>query len=126
MLEKKEYSLDKREESVISRENLLEERRAFFEQKTAELEKKNLEIEEKKNVLQEKMNNVISYLEKAAHMSEDEAKDELMKKIEEIPGMMLTTGERTKKRKQAKKMFSFVHVWNAFNNSPFPPKRLNR
>ena len=83
MLEKKEYSLDKREESVISRENLLEERRAFFEQKTAELEKKNLEIEEKKNVLQEKMNNVISYLEKAAHMSEDEAKDELMKKIEE-------------------------------------------
>ena len=29
------------------------------------------------------MNNVISYLEKAAHMSEDEAKDELMKKIEE-------------------------------------------
>lgn len=83
MLEKKEYSLDKREESVISRENLLEERRAFFEQKTAELEKKNLEIEEKKNALQEKMNNVISYLEKAAHMSEDEAKDELMKKIEE-------------------------------------------
>ena len=83
MLEKKEYSLDKREESVISRENLLEERRAFFEQKTAELEKKNLEIEEKKNALQEKMNNVISYLEKTAHMSEDEAKDELMKKIEE-------------------------------------------
>ena len=83
MLEKKEYSLDKREESVISRENLLEERRAFFEQKTAELEKKNLEIEEKKNAIQEKMNNVISYLEKAAHMSEDEAKDELMKKIEE-------------------------------------------
>lgn len=82
-LTKKEQVLDKKEETLIARENMLEERRIDIDnQVKANLEKER-ELDDKKVELQNRIDEVVSKLETVSRMSVDEAKDELMKRVEE-------------------------------------------
>lgn len=75
-LEQKEFSLDKREDAIIARESQIDQKRNELEQQLQALALKD------KN-LQEKIDSIIVELQKVANMSLDEARDELMKRVEE-------------------------------------------
>lgn len=82
-LDKKELILDKKEESLISKENILEERRTDLDNQFKIVTDKQNLLDDKKVELQNKINETISQLEKISNMSVEDAKDELMKKVEE-------------------------------------------
>ncbi len=75
-LDQREASLDKREDAIINREEALDK-------KKDELEKQKTAYAEKEKLLQEKIDSVLSEIEKAANMTVEDAKAELMKRVEE-------------------------------------------
>lgn len=82
-LTKKEQVLDKKEETLIARENMLEERRIDIDNQVKSNLEKERQLDDKKIELQNKIDEVVSKLETVSRMSIDEAKDELMKRVEE-------------------------------------------
>ena len=83
ILDKKELVLDKKEESLITKENILEERKIDLDNQFKTVSDKQQLLDDKKVELQNRIDEVLSQLEKVSHMSIDEAKDELMKRVEE-------------------------------------------
>ena len=83
ILDKKELVLDKKEESLITKENILEERKIDLDNQFKTVSDKQQLLDDKKIELQNRIDEVLSQLEKVSHMSIDEAKDELMKRVEE-------------------------------------------
>lgn len=75
-LDQREASLDKREDAIINREETLDK-------KKDELEKQKTAYAEKEKLLQEKIDSVLSEIEKAANMTVEDAKAELMRRVEE-------------------------------------------
>ena len=75
-LDQREASLDKREDAIINREEALDK-------KKDELEKQKTAYAEKEKLLQEKIDSVLSEIEKAANMTVEDAKAELMRRVEE-------------------------------------------
>ena len=75
-LDQREASLDKREDAIINREETLDK-------KKDELEKQKNAYAEKEKLLQEKIDSVLSEIEKAANMTVEDAKAELMRRVEE-------------------------------------------
>lgn len=75
-LDNREAALDKREDAIISREAQIDEKRNEYEQRLQALDVKDKE-------LQSKIDSIIVELQKVANMSLEQAKDELMAKVEE-------------------------------------------
>ena len=75
-LDQREASLDKREDAIISREDALDK-------KKDDLESQQQAVNLKDKKLQEKLDSVMSEIEKIAGLTADEAKEELMKRVEE-------------------------------------------
>ncbi len=82
-LDSREATLDKREDAIIAREGQIEQTRKEYEQKKAECEQKLSELDEKGKLLQEKIDSIIVELQKVANMTIDEARTELMARVEE-------------------------------------------
>lgn len=75
-LENREAALDKREDAIIAREVQIDEKRNEYEQRIQALDVKDKE-------LQEKIDSILIELQKVANMSIEQAKDELMARVEE-------------------------------------------
>lgn len=75
-LDNREAALDKREDAIISREAQIDEKRSEYEQRLQALDVKDKE-------LQSKIDSIIVELQKVANMSLEQAKDELMARVEE-------------------------------------------
>ena len=75
-LDNREAALDKREDAIISREAQIDEKRNEYEQRLQALDVKDKE-------LQSKIDSIIVELQKVANMSLEQAKDELMARVEE-------------------------------------------
>ncbi len=75
-LDARESTLDKREDAIISREAQIDQKRTEYEQKIQALDNKDKE-------LQTKLDSVLGELEKIASMTQDQAKEELMARVEE-------------------------------------------
>ncbi len=75
-LDQREASLDKREDAIINREETIDK-------KKDELERQQQSLIAKDKNLQEKLDSVLSEIERISNMTEDEAKAELMKRVEE-------------------------------------------
>ena len=75
-LDQREAALDKREDAIITREDQID-------QKKAELEEKIAAVDQKDKDLQVKIDSILAELEKVANMTTDEAKNELMARVEE-------------------------------------------
>ena len=82
-LDQRETALDKREDAIITREDQLDQKRNEYEQKKSEYEERIAGVAEKEKELQEKTDSIIDELQKVANMSIDEARDELMARVEE-------------------------------------------
>lgn len=89
-LNKREQALDRREENLDDEKNVLDKKELNLTTKEQQLEDKREEYEqrldalqEKDKELQEKLNSVCSELEKVAKLTESQAKDILMAKVEE-------------------------------------------
>jgi ribonuclease Y len=75
-LDQREAALDKREDAIITREDALD-------QKKDELEQQSQALIVKDKDLQAKIDSIIVELQKVANMTTDDAKTELMKRVEE-------------------------------------------
>ena len=75
-LDNRELSLDKREDAIIARESQIDQKRTEYEQRLQGLDAKEKD-------LQEKIDSIIVELQKVANMSTEQAKDELMARVEE-------------------------------------------
>lgn len=75
-LDNREASLDKREDAIITREAQIDQKRTEYEERLQALDLKDKE-------LQTKLDSIVSELQKVANMTIDQAKDELMAKVEE-------------------------------------------
>ncbi len=75
-LDQREAGLDKREDAIITREEQIDQKRTEYEERLQALDLKDKE-------LQDKIDSIIVELQKVANMSMDEAKDELMARVEE-------------------------------------------
>ncbi len=75
-LENREAALDKREDAIITRETQIDEKRNEYEQRLQALDAKDKD-------LQAKIDSIIVELQKVANMSLEQAKDELMARVEE-------------------------------------------
>ncbi|MFA6829873.1 MAG: ribonuclease Y [Bacilli bacterium] len=75
-LDQKEAALDKREDAIITRETTLDQKRDELEQQTNALA-------EKDKVLQTKLDSILEELQKVANMTVEDARNELMKRVEE-------------------------------------------
>ncbi len=75
-LEQKEASLDKREDAIINRETLLDNQKTELNQRRDALTIKEKDV-------QDKLDSVLGELQKIASMTEEQAKDELRKRVEE-------------------------------------------
>lgn len=89
-LEQRENLLDKREDAIIQREDAIIQREDSVIQKEGQIEEKRNELDQMKSnlavkdkELQEKIDSIIVELQKVAGMSLDEARDELMRRVEE-------------------------------------------
>lgn len=82
-LDSREATLDKREDAIIVREGQIEQSRKEYEQKKAACEQKMTELEEKGKTLQDRIDSIIVELQKVANMTIDEARAELMARVEE-------------------------------------------
>jgi ribonuclease Y len=82
-LDKRESTLDKREENLDKRAEFLDRLEAELEEKRAEVEKLEAELLEKDVQLSKLIEEETKKLEEIAQMSREEAKEELMKKMEE-------------------------------------------
>ncbi len=72
----REQSIDQRDAALIQKESNLEEKSKQIDHEIEENKKKGV-------ALQEKIDGILAELEKVAKMSEDEAKDEIFKRVEE-------------------------------------------
>ena len=75
-LDNREAALDKREDAIISREAQIDQKRSEYEQRIQALDQKD-------KLLQEKIDSIILELQKVANMTLDQARDELMARVEE-------------------------------------------
>ena len=75
-LDNREAALDKREDAIITRETQIDEKRNEYEQRLQALDLKDKD-------LQAKIDSIIVELQKVANMSLEQAKDELMARVEE-------------------------------------------
>jgi ribonucrease Y len=75
-LDQREQALDKREDAIITREDAIDAKKTEYEEKSLELENRGKE-------LQDKIDSIIVELQKVANMSTDEARQELMNRVEE-------------------------------------------
>lgn len=75
-LDNREAALDKREDAIISREAQIDQKRSEYEQRLQALDQKD-------KLLQEKIDSIIVELQKVANMTLDQARDELMARVEE-------------------------------------------
>ena len=75
-LSQREANIDRRDVALMAKEQSLED-------KHENLNKKTLEVEQKEKELQVKIDSVEKEIEKAANMSVQEAKDELLKRVED-------------------------------------------
>jgi ribonuclease Y len=75
-LDNREAALDKREDAIITRETQIDEKRNEYEQRLQALDVKDKD-------LQAKIDSIIVELQKVANMSLEQAKDELMARVEE-------------------------------------------
>lgn len=75
-LDNREAALDKREDAIISREAQIDQKRSEYEQRIQALDQKD-------KLLQEKIDSIIVELQKVANMTLDQARDELMARVEE-------------------------------------------
>lgn len=75
-LDQREASLDKREDAIITREETLD-------RKKDELEKQRVSYADKEKLLQEKIDSVLGEIERVSNMTMEQAKEELMKRVEE-------------------------------------------
>ena len=75
-LDNREAALDKREDAIISREAQIDQKRSEYEQRIQALNQKD-------KLLQEKIDSIIVELQKVANMTLDQARDELMARVEE-------------------------------------------
>lgn len=82
-LENKEAALDKREDAIIQREAQIDEKRTEYENKISDYNEKLNQLSSKEDELQKKIDSIIVELQKVAGMTIDEAKDELMARVEE-------------------------------------------
>lgn len=82
-LDQRENSLDQRENSLDKRENAIIDRETKNEEKRTELEERTQALDAKDKDLQAKIDSIIVELQKVADMSMDQARDELMKRVEE-------------------------------------------
>ena len=82
-LNQKELVLDKKEEALLSKENILEERKLDLDNQSKKLTEKEAVVDSRKADLEKKIDEAIAQLEDISKMSMNEAKDELMKKVEE-------------------------------------------
>ena len=77
-----ENKLAQREQSIDRRDAALLQKETSLEQKNDTLNRRLKELDKKESDLQEKIDSIISELEKVAQMSTQEAKDELMARVE--------------------------------------------
>lgn len=75
-LDQREGALDKREDAIITREDQIDQKKAELEDRIAALDTKDKD-------LQAKIDSIIVELQKVANMTTDEAKAELMARVEE-------------------------------------------
>lgn len=75
-LDNRESALDKREDAIITREAQIDQKRSEYEQRLQALDLKDKD-------LQNKIDSIIVELQKVANMSLDEARNELMARVEE-------------------------------------------
>ncbi len=75
-LDQREAAIDRRDQMLINKETSLDQAKATYEQKTADLAKKDADV-------QNKLDSIINELQSVAQMSTAEAKDEIMKRVEE-------------------------------------------
>lgn len=75
-LEQREATLDKREDAIIAREEQIDQKKAEYDNALKRLD-------EKEKGLQEKIDSIIVELQKVANMTLDQAREELMARVEE-------------------------------------------
>ena len=75
-MDQREASIDRRDQALQSKEDSLEAKKDLYDQKIAGLDKREVEV-------QRKLDSIINELQKVSEMSISEAKDELMKRVEE-------------------------------------------
>ncbi len=75
-LDQREAGVDRRDQAIQSKEDALEAKKNSYEQKIANLDKK-------ENEVQAKLDSIISELQKVSEMSLNDARSELMKRVEE-------------------------------------------
>lgn len=82
-LDQREANIDKREDAVSAREDAVISREESLDRKKDDLEKQQNSLNDKTKVLEEKLQSITSEIEKVAQMTTDEAREELMKRVEE-------------------------------------------
>ncbi len=75
-LDNREGALDKREDAIITREEQIDKKRNEYEERLQALDLKDKEV-------QTKLDNIVVELQRIANMSIDQAREELMAKVEE-------------------------------------------
>jgi ribonucrease Y len=75
-LDNRESALDKREDAIISREAQIDQKRTEYEERIKALDVKDKE-------LQDKIDSILVELQKVANMTTEQAKEELMARVEE-------------------------------------------
>ena len=82
-LDQREANIDKREDAVSAREDAVISREESLDRKKDDLEKQQASLNDKAKVLEEKLQSITSQIAKVAQMTTDEAREELMKRVEE-------------------------------------------
>ena len=107
-LDQREASIDRREQSLQSKEDALESKKLMYDQRLQALDKKESEV-------QSKLDSIINELQKVAEMSLADARDELMKRVEqkmtkEIATFMKNKEEEAEEKceEKAKEMLSLA------------------
>ena len=81
-ISQQEDKLLQREQNIDRRDNALSQKESSLDEKNETLNRRLKEVDKKEAVLQEKIDSIIGELEKVAHMSTQEAKDELFQRVE--------------------------------------------
>lgn len=77
-----EQQLFQREQNIDRRDGALSQKEAALDEKNETLNRRLKDVDKKEANLQEKIDSIISELEKVAHMTTQEAKDELFERVE--------------------------------------------
>jgi len=88
-LDQREAAIDRRDQLLIDKETSLDQAKSSYEQRTADLAKKDAEV-------QKKLDSIINELQSVAQMSTAEAKDEIMKRVEERMTKEIAVYEKNK------------------------------